>query len=216
MKIKTYSVFWISIIHIACIYYLFFDQSSINIKKNKKTFIVKNVIIQKPQPVKQVTSVKQSQTRKTVTVKNNDQKKKPPKIEKQEKKTSPQNLLNKLEDSIKNLEKTSNVSSQSNLSIPKQITTLNIDNKEKVNPTGYKELLVEELKNNLNLPDYGEVKVKITINIDGSITNVVIIEAKSKKNQDYLKNTLPQLVFPWFNQYVKEQTNLMINFKNAK
>jgi len=216
MKIKTYSVFWISILHIACIYYLFFDQSSINIKKNKKTFIVKNVIIQKPQPIKHVTPIKQSQPRKTVTAKNNNQKKKLPKIEKQEKKPSPQNLLNKLEDSIKNLEKTSNVSSQNTLSIPKQITTLNIDNKEKVNPTGYKELLVEELKNNLNLPDYGEVKVKITINIDGSITNVVIIEAKSKKNQDYLKNTLPQLVFPWFNQYVKEQTNLMINFKNAK
>jgi hypothetical protein len=79
----------------------------------------------------------------------------------------------------------------------------------------YQELLVAELKNNLNLPDFGEVKATITINPEGKIVKINIVHAKSKKNEEYLKNRLPQLTFSWFNQYAKEKTiTLTIIFKN--
>lgn len=67
------------------------------------------------------------------------------------------------------------------------------------------------LQESLKLPEYGEVKAKITIDIRGQLVSVEIVEAKSAKNGQFLKNRLPELQFPCFN----ETTSLTIVFRNA-
>jgi len=79
----------------------------------------------------------------------------------------------------------------------------------------YQDLLIAELKNSLNLPDFGEVKITITITPQGKITKLKVLSTKSKKNEEYLKNTLPKLTLSWFNQYAKDKPiTLTITFKN--
>jgi outer membrane biosynthesis protein TonB len=81
---------------------------------------------------------------------------------------------------------------------------------------GYQARLISELKNELKLPDVGEVKAKISIGCEGKISDVEIIYSRSKKNERYLKNTLPCLNFPWFNAFVSasEKKQFSIVFRN--
>ncbi len=60
-----------------------------------------------------------------------------------------------------------------------------------------KELLVQELQHVLHLPDFGEVKVRLQFRSDGSIEEVKVLQAASKKNRDYLEKELPKQSFPF-------------------
>lgn len=67
---------------------------------------------------------------------------------------------------------------------------------EEVGPMGPEETLVSYLHSSLNLPEFGEVKIQVTVNKDGSIDKLVVLEAESKKNKAYLEQHLPLLKLP--------------------
>ncbi|HEX2583453.1 MAG TPA: hypothetical protein VHL30_04990 [Chlamydiales bacterium] len=67
------------------------------------------------------------------------------------------------------------------------------------------------LQEYLELPEFGEVKIKLSINPNGRLEKLEILEAKSEKNAEFLKKRLPELPFPCLN----ELTTLTIVFSNA-
>ncbi len=62
----------------------------------------------------------------------------------------------------------------------------------------YTDLLVQDLKNNLQLPDYGEIRLRMRISANGSVIQVEVLTAKSERNKLYLQKELPKIQFLWF------------------
>ncbi|MDE3045070.1 MAG: hypothetical protein KGJ02_00270 [Verrucomicrobiota bacterium] len=67
------------------------------------------------------------------------------------------------------------------------------------------------LQNALELPEYGEVKVRLTIDTAGHVASLEILETKNEKNEEFLKKRLPELQFPCLNK----SASLSVVFKNA-
>lgn len=74
------------------------------------------------------------------------------------------------------------------------------------------ERLISFLQTVLQLPEHGEVLIKLEIGPSGDLISCEILEAHSKKNSEFLKKELPKLCFPCFND-VKTFT---ITFRNAE
>lgn len=66
------------------------------------------------------------------------------------------------------------------------------------------ETLISFLRTSLKLPEFGEVKIQLTVKKDGSVVRLVVLEAESQKNKAYLEKNLPQLKFPLI--FDKEKT----------
>jgi outer membrane biosynthesis protein TonB len=58
------------------------------------------------------------------------------------------------------------------------------------------EALGSFLTSSLKLPEFGEVKIQLTIKKDGSVARLVVVQTESRKNKDYLEKHLPLLRFP--------------------
>lgn len=58
------------------------------------------------------------------------------------------------------------------------------------------ETLASFLQTSLNLPEFGEVKIQMTIKKDGTIARLTVLQAESHKNKAYLEKNLPLLRFP--------------------
>lgn len=95
------------------------------------------------------------------------------------------------------------------LPTPNLVFHFSIEN-EDVGPTDAERiaLLLQEL---LQLPEYGEVRAQLKISRLGQLESFDILESKSKKNSDFLKNRLPEVQFPCLN----ESATLTIVFRNA-
>jgi colicin import membrane protein len=63
---------------------------------------------------------------------------------------------------------------------------------------GYREELASRLKLLLRLPEYGAVKVKLTLERTGKVVKVIVIGTESSANRSYIEKTLPTLTFPAF------------------
>lgn len=119
----------------------------------------------------------------------------PPPKKTQMPKRSPltQELLQELEESIAKIEgKHDKVDTRKQLTTPQSIEIPNHDTIEE----SYAEALILCLRQSLHLPDYGEVKLKITLKEDGSVERLVVLKADSEKNRNYLETHLPHLKFP--------------------
>lgn len=62
----------------------------------------------------------------------------------------------------------------------------------------YRDELASRLKLMLKLPEYGEVKVKLTLERSGKVAKVVIVATESAANRKYIEKTLPTLTFSAF------------------
>jgi hypothetical protein len=85
---------------------------------------------------------------------------------------------------------------------------------EEVSPS-YGETLIAYLQGCLDLPEFGEVKVELEIDRNGHLVHFEILEEKSKKNAEFLKKRLPELVLPCFNNSSNETAAFTITFKNS-
>ena len=88
---------------------------------------------------------------------------------------------------------------------PRGVTSLQIDTLSEESgirlgdhEVSYRDELANRLKLLLRLPEYGEVKVKLTIERSGKIAKVLIISSESSANRKYIEKTLPGLTFPQF------------------
>ncbi len=79
-----------------------------------------------------------------------------------------------------------------------------------------RELLVQELREVLHLPDFGEVKVRLSFRVDGSIAEVKVLKADSKKNKEYLERELPRHGFPFIAdlRLTEKERSFVISFCN--
>jgi colicin import membrane protein len=92
----------------------------------------------------------------------------------------------------------------SGASIPQRIQQLQIDALPAMGGVAmgsqeikYQDSLGARLKKDLILPDYGTVKVKLTIAKTGKISKIEVT-SPSEKNKKYIEKTLPTLIFPPF------------------
>jgi len=58
------------------------------------------------------------------------------------------------------------------------------------------EILDSFLKSSLKLPEPSEVRLLVTVNKDGTVVKLVILESESEKNKTYIQKNLPLLKFP--------------------
>lgn len=107
--------------------------------------------------------------------------------------------------------------------MPGQITNLEIDALPSGEMTalsskemGYRDEIASRLKLLLSLPEYGEVKVKLTLERTGKVNKVAIVSAESKLNRTYIENTLPAMSFPHFGSNFDglSQYTFLINLSN--
>jgi hypothetical protein len=147
-------------------------------------------------------------------------KKKAPPAEK--KNTAALSLLQKIDQDLTKPQVSKNETAPSNeLSIPASISKLHIEKPESektsLEDIRYSDLLIQYLENTLELPEKGEVKMRLELQADGQLLSLEILKAESKKNSEYLKNTLPALYFPCFNESVTEKKRkLIIRFCSQK
>lgn len=79
----------------------------------------------------------------------------------------------------------------------------------------YQDILAAHLKDRLCFPEYGEVKIKLTLANSGKVLKVDVVSAKSCENRNYALKTLPGILFPTFDSFIKEdQYTFSITLKN--
>jgi outer membrane biosynthesis protein TonB len=113
----------------------------------------------------------------------------------------PQHLLRELEETIAKInENQDKISKRERSSVPQKIKPLEVDSAgdEQLLSVGppYREVVVGYLREALHLPDYGEVKIQVTLRKDGSVERLKVLQAESERNRKYLEEHLPFLTFP--------------------
>ena len=86
------------------------------------------------------------------------------------------------------------------LKMPDSLPQLHLDGIELVSDqeTSYQVELASRLRLLLRLPEYGDVKIRLTVSKAGRVEKVEIIGSESKLNSQYVENTLPSLQLPPF------------------
>ncbi|MBI2742294.1 MAG: flagellar hook-length control protein FliK [Chlamydiales bacterium] len=136
---------------------------------------------------------------------------KPVQDEKREKMS--QKLLQELEDNLSKLEPTPDKkrAASKKFDAPSPVAPigpLSIDasSRDASIDESYEASLIGYLKETLNLPEYGEVKIQLTLKQDGSVVNLVVLKTESEKNRKYLEASLPRLRFPQLEGSRKQET----------
>ncbi len=108
--------------------------------------------------------------------------------------------------------------------LPKELDSLHVDalamgeNSESwgTKEASYADEVAYRLKMALKLPDYGAVKVKLTISRTGKVIKVETMQSESKKNTSYIETKIPNLLFPAFGLKFQgvEQNTFVITLQN--
>lgn len=105
------------------------------------------------------------------------------------------------------------------LNLPSKIE----ENKEPIKEESYSEsdlgsYLIGYLQNSLQLPEYGRVKIQLTIDHLGRLSSCEVLEAISIKNAEFLRAELPQLVYPRLSDFGinKKSHTFIISFTNSE
>jgi hypothetical protein len=132
-------------------------------------------------------------------------------------------LLKQLEASIAKMDSTSD-KNKKNKTAPMDkadiaLSKLQIDTLKSmdcIEDSDYVTLLTQYLHTSLHLPDFGEVKIELTLHQDGTVAKLVVLKAESQKNKKYLESTLTHLQFPFLRgSYAKQQQcTFTLNFCN--
>lgn len=114
-------------------------------------------------------------------------------------------------------------SSTAAAAIPGQIEALHVETlpneeAEKLTPheRSYYDELANRLKLLLRLPEFGEVKIKLTLERSGHFVKVSIMSSKSQANKNYIEKTLPTIKYPSFgdNFGIQDQYTFVIVLSN--
>lgn len=130
-------------------------------------------------------------------------------------------LIRELEESIAKIEnksdkgtasrKTSMSSKAAIAPIVLQIDMADASHYAEAGDGDYVDLLVSHLHQHLSLPDYGEVKIQLSLQQDGTVGKIVVLKTESEKNKKYLESNLPRLRFPRFEgSYAKKKESTFI------
>jgi hypothetical protein len=138
-----------------------------------------------------------------------------------------QALVEELEERIAKIEqKRDKIETKQELKAPGTIDSLQIESIKKTDPQdnasneisedAYQNMLIGCLRQSLNLPDYGEVKIQLTLRADGSVAELIVIKSESQKNKRYLEEKLPLVKFPLLQGalFGKKQHTFLLIFCN--
>lgn len=144
-----------------------------------------------------------------------------------------QALLNKAKENLAKMGETRDKinTSPSSLSLetttlPKELGSLQVDALPigEMGSTGewgtreisYSDEVASRLKLALRLPDYGAVKIELTLDRNGKVVKVATVQSESKKNKAYVESKVPTLLFPSFGQRFqgKSQNTFVITLQN--
>ena len=118
----------------------------------------------------------------------------------------PKQLLQELEESIAKIDQKRD-KLYTGKEIPQPTRALHIDETE----ADFVRMLTEHLEQSLHLPDFGEVKIALTLQENGTVIKVVVLKVESEKNRRYLEAHLPLLKFPHLKQ---KQNTFILTFCN--
>lgn len=72
-----------------------------------------------------------------------------------------------------------------------------------VKETAYRDELSQRLKLYLKLPEYGEVKIKMTVDRSGKVIHIKVLSFQSAKNAAFIEQNLPKIKMPPFGDNFK-------------
>ncbi len=98
-------------------------------------------------------------------------------------------------------------------------TALQIDTDlfpDKQDSGAFTNTLIAYLQSCLHLPEFGEVKIELTLRQDGTIAKLKVLKAESQENKLYLEKRLQHLKFPSFKEAWGKQaeSTFILNFCN--
>jgi len=138
------------------------------------------------------------------------------------KKKIDQNILKELEQTLAKIEQKQKApESIIPLTVPKAIEELHIDQMPESLPIGetsYLSLLVQSLRETLELPEDGRVRVQVTVLKSGRVEKVQVLYAESENNKCYLERELIHMTLPPFSDELagKMQHTFTLNFCHEK
>ncbi len=178
------------------------------VKEAPQSVVLTPVPILEVSPPKPSAKKSQKKVVKKEAVKKNISKKKEIVVKNEAKKTERQALLAKAQESIAKIQLTSDnngagqLLKQQELKIPEMRAPSAFSSEESGRTTSeeqhYHDELAGRLKLLLRLPEYGEVKIKLTLERSGRFVRLVVVNAVSEINKKYVESALPQLSFPPF------------------
>ncbi len=125
-------------------------------------------------------------------------------------------LLQQISESLETIAAPTQMARQVEISLPQSIEIAKMEKSDQ--QFRYKEMILTILQNQLELPEFGEVIVKIKINEKGSVFYCEILKTQSNKNGEFLKKRLQELTFPCFNEYgmASSPLDFTITFYNVE
>lgn len=202
------TIYKVIIVHFLVIVFFYFS-TKISIRSPQyKSIAVKEMVIKEEE--KKAPVIYRSPQKKIVTAKKASVPRRP--------NAQARALLQKMRSTLNNMESKPEKPQEQPLFVPHKVENTIKSPAQQISTDSsfsYVQRLIEELQNHLNLPEYGEVKVEMTITQEGMITDLYIVDAQSEKNAAYLKKTLPNVTFPWFNQYAKQE-KVRVLFRNER
>lgn len=98
------------------------------------------------------------------------------------------------------------------LDVPAPVRSLVIDHPaEQVSLASSSDALIDFLHQSLHLPEFGEVKIEVTLTKEGVVKKLVVIKAENAKNRGYLEKEIPNLKFP---RIQEEEKTYILTFCN--
>jgi len=143
----------------------------------------------------------------------------PPPAKKTAQALQKQKVLKELQETLAKIKIKQEEVQKSPLPLPKSIDTLQIDRaEEKQEETSYFILLVSSLKEALELPELGKVKLELTLLNTGQVQTVRVLQTESEKNKRYLEQQLMFFGFPPFTEELKNERShtFVLTFCNEK
>lgn len=165
--------------------------------------IEKEVPVQQPTPKKVVKKLVEPTKIKKAAPKAPT--KTPAKKVEQPKKANPTNekqkeMLKQAQKLMNQLERAQTKSVTTQIAIPSKISSLQIDSlaDENLGDANYRDEIAAYLKYQLKLPEYGEVKLRLTLARSGLVSKIEVLQSKSSLNKNYVEMQVPNLKFPSF------------------
>jgi outer membrane biosynthesis protein TonB len=206
-------IFSVSLAHLLFLCLIIFKSPLVPEKKSRKPILVKTVSVQ--QPIKQETpSLKKAvaqhkprapEVKKTKSASPKVPAKPAPPVPAPTRQTpsiSP-SLLQELEAAFTKIEAKGD--KHKKVTAPPKILPLQIDAAPD-DSADYVSLLTEHLHAALHLPDFGEVKIELTLQQDGRVAKLKVLKAESEQNKKYLEARLLHMKLPALTGKKEEHT----------
>ena len=197
-----------SVVFVHLFFFLFDFKEPPSLPAPKKSIVVNTYVPPPPKVAPPASKTRTQQTAKVAPMKPTVAPKKPTPSKKNE-------ILKDLKETLSRLE--TKAPPEAALSLPKQIQSLQIDHADKKEETDYFISLAHALKEELELPELGEVRLKLTVSHTGQVLKLRILQTLSEKNRRYLELNLPRLRLPPFSEDLKNENvhTFTLTFCNA-